>query len=186
MLRQGLYFTPQVSFSKFLPKTQSCFSKLKMQKLTILLWAIISLGVVLYPQPRLFSFCIDAQRWASYYLQNIMLQFYICYHKNYYATWTILEKLCHIKSNINFRADPQQSVGSKTVFYPIRIMTKIFSKDPGNLITPPYTITNNITVSHLVSCREIPRPSTMKEWDKEVFWKIHALGNLKCNQNNIA
>ena len=62
VLRQGLYFTPQVSFSKFLPKIQSYFSKLKMQKLTILLWAIISSGVVLYPQPRLFSFCIDAQR----------------------------------------------------------------------------------------------------------------------------
>ena len=32
-----------------------------------------------------------------------MLQFYIWYHENYYATLTLLEKLCHKKSNINFR-----------------------------------------------------------------------------------
>ena len=32
-----------------------------------------------------------------------MLQFYICYHKNYYATLMLLEKLCYMKININFR-----------------------------------------------------------------------------------
>ena len=30
-------------------------------------------------------------------------QFYICYHKNYYATLMLLEKLCYMKTNINFR-----------------------------------------------------------------------------------
>ena len=47
--------------------------------------------------------CIDAQKGASYYRQNIMLQFYTCYHKNNYAARILLEKLCHMKSNINFR-----------------------------------------------------------------------------------
>ena len=51
----------------------------------------------------MFSLCIDAPKGASYYPQNIMLQFYICYHKNYYATLMQLEKLCFMKTNINFK-----------------------------------------------------------------------------------
>ena len=51
----------------------------------------------------MFSLCIDAPKGASYYPQNIMLQFYICYHKNYYATLMLLEKLCYMKTNMNFR-----------------------------------------------------------------------------------
>ena len=46
----------------------------------------------------MFSLCIDAPKGASYYRQNIMLQFYICY-KNYYATLMPLEKLCYMKTN---------------------------------------------------------------------------------------
>ena len=40
-LGQGLYYTPKVSCSKFLPKILLYFSKLKMHKLTIISWAII-------------------------------------------------------------------------------------------------------------------------------------------------
>ena len=47
--------------------------------------------------------CIDAPKGASYYPQNVMLRFYICYYKNYYVTIILLEKLCFIKTNINFR-----------------------------------------------------------------------------------
>ena len=38
--------------------------------------------------------------------------------------------------------------------------------------------------SHQVSCRVIPRPATMKRREKEVFWIISALGNLKGNKRN--
>ena len=51
----------------------------------------------------MFSLCIDALKGQLYYPQNIVLQFYICYHKNYYATVMLLEKLCYMKTNINFR-----------------------------------------------------------------------------------
>ena len=51
----------------------------------------------------MFSLCIDPPKGALYYPQNVMLQFYICYHKNYYATLMLLEKLCFMKTNINFR-----------------------------------------------------------------------------------
>ena len=50
----------------------------------------------------MFNLCIDAPKLASYYPQNIMLQF-TCYHKKYYATVMLLEKLCYMKTNINFR-----------------------------------------------------------------------------------
>ena len=29
----------------------------------------------------------------------------------------------------------------------------------------------------------IRRPATMKGWEKDVFWKIRALGNLKCSKS---
>ena len=136
----------------------------------------------------MFSVCIDAPKGPSYYPKNIMLQFYICYYKNYYATWMLLEKLCEIETNINFRdpgTDLPQSVGSKTVFFPISIMPKIFIEDSSNLKHPKNVKSiNNITSSYLVSCRVIPRPATMKGWEKDVFWQIHALGNLKCNKSN--
>ena len=51
----------------------------------------------------MFSLCIDVPNGASYCPQNIMPQFYICYHKIYYATLMLLEKLCFMKTNKNFR-----------------------------------------------------------------------------------
>ena len=135
--------------------------------------------------------CIGAPKVPSYYPKNIMFQFYICYYKNYYANWMFLEKLCYIKININFRnlgTDPPQSVGSRTLFYPISIMPKVFIEDSSNLKHPKnvksINSNNGITSSYLVSCRVIPRAATMKWWEKDVFWKIRALGNLKCNTSN--
>ena len=78
-----------------------------MQKLTIILWAIIQLGVLECPQSQLFSLCIDAPKGASYYPQNIMLQFYVCYHKSYYAALMLLEKLCYMKTSTKFRDQAQ-------------------------------------------------------------------------------
>ena len=43
MLGQGLYLGPYVSCPNFLPKILTYFSKLKMQKLTIISWAIYRL-----------------------------------------------------------------------------------------------------------------------------------------------
>ena len=51
----------------------------------------------------------------------------------------LLEKLCYIKTNINFRdpgIDPPQSVGSRTLFYLMSIMLKIFIEDSSNLKPP--------------------------------------------------
>ena len=64
-------------------------------------------------------------------------------------------------------------------------MPQILIEDSGNLKHPKNVKSiSNTTVFHLTSCRVIPRPATMKGWEKEVFWKIHALGNLKCNKSN--
>ena len=66
--------------------------------------------------------------------------------------------------------DRPQIVGSRTLFYPISIMPKIFIEDSGNLKhSKNVKSINNIMVSHLVSCRVIPRPDTMKGREKEVF-----------------
>ena len=73
----------------------------------------------------------------------------------------LLEKLCYMKTNINFRdpgTDPRQSVGSRIFFYSITIMPKIFIEDSSNLEHPKNVKSiNNTTSSHLVSCREISR-----------------------------
>ena len=63
-------------------------------------------------------------------------------------------------------------------------MPQILIEDSGNLkhLKNVESISNT-TVSHLVSCRVIPRAATMKGWEKKVFWKIHALGNLKYNKS---
>ena len=80
----------------------------------------------------------------------------------------LLEKLCYMKTNINFRdpgtdPPPPQSVGSRTLFYPITIMPKIFIEVPSNLKHPKNVKSiNNTTYSHLVSCRVRPRLDTMK------------------------
>ena len=78
--------------------------------------------------------------------------------------------------------DRPQSVGSRTLFYPVSIMPQTFIEDSGNLKNVKSI--NNTTASHLVSCCVIPRPATEKGLKKEMFWKIRALENLKCNKSN--
>ena len=77
----------------------------------------------------------------------------------------LLEKLCYIKTNINFRdpgAEPPKSVGSRT-FYLMSIMPKIFIEDSSKLKHPKHVKSiNNTTSSYLVSCRVIFKPATMK------------------------
>ena len=64
-------------------------------------------------------------------------------------------------------------------------MLQILIEDSGNIKHPKNVKSiSNTTVSHLLGSRLIPRPATMKGWGKEVFWKIHALENLKCNESN--
>ena len=49
-------------------------------------------------------------------------------------------------------------------------MPQILIEDSGNLEHPKNVKSiSNTTVSHLVSCRVIPRPATMKRWEKDVF-----------------
>ena len=50
-------------------------------------------------------------------------------------------------------------------------MPKIFIEDSGNLkhLKNVKSI-NNTTVFHLVSCHVIPKPTTIKGREKEVFW----------------
>ena len=74
-----------------------------------------------------------------WYLVNITSQFYIGHHKNYYATWMLLEKLWDLNIAVETRTDLNsgtkpgtarpQSVGSTTLFYPMSIMLQIFIKD---------------------------------------------------------
>ena len=64
-------------------------------------------------------------------------------------------------------------------------MPQILVEDSGNLKHPKNgKIISNTAVSHLVRCRVIPRPATMKGWENEVFRKVQALENLKCNKSN--
>ena len=60
-------------------------------------------------------------------------------------------------------------------------MPQILIEDSGNLRHPKNVKSISNTT---VSCPVIPRPATRKGWEKDVFWKIHALGNLKCNKSN--
>ena len=64
-------------------------------------------------------------------------------------------------------------------------MPQILIEDSGILKHPQNvkSITNT-TISQLVICRVIPRSATMKVWEKEIFWKMHALGDLKSNKSN--
>ena len=121
-------------------------------------------------------------------LQNILLQFDICYHETYYATSMPLEKIYYMKTTTNFwdpGTNPLQNVESRTLFYPKIIMPKTFIEDSSNIKHPKNVKDiNNSTSSHPVSCFVIPRPATMKGWKKEVFWKTRVLGNLKCNKSN--
>ena len=118
----------------------------------------------------MFSVCIDLPKGPSYYPKNIRLQFYISYYKKYYATWMLLEKLCYMKTNISFRdpvIDPSQSFGSRTLFYTISIMPKIFIEDSSNLKHPKNVKSiNNTMSSYLVSCRVISSLAIMKRWEK--------------------
>ena len=101
-----------------------------------------------------------------------------CYVKNY-AAW-----MFHKNENwLKYQGRNLEQTDRKVLFYPISIMIQFFIEDSGNLKHPKNVKSiYNSTVSHLASCRVIPRPATMKGWEKEVFWKIHALGNLKCNK----
>ena len=78
----------------------------------------------------------------------------------------LLEKLCYMKTNINFRSleqTPLIRVGSRTLFYSISIRPKIYIEDFGKFKHPKIVKSNNnTTVSHLASCRVIPKPVTMK------------------------
>ena len=56
--------------------------------------------------------------------------------------------------------DHPQSVGSRTLFYPISIMPQIFIEDFKH--SKSVKSINNTTSSHLVSCRVIPRAATVK------------------------
>ena len=85
--------------------------------------------------------------------------------------WYLTE--CFIKNENWLKFQGLQSVGPRTLFYPIGIMRQILTEDSGNLkhLENVKSI-NNTTVSLLVSCGVIPRPATMKGWEKEVFWKM--------------
>ena len=76
--------------------------------------------------------------------KNIVLQFYICYHKNF-TTWKLTKT-----SGPKRGTGPQQSVGLRDLIYPISIMHKIFMEDSGNL-THPKNVINNIMGSNLVN-----------------------------------
>ena len=63
-------------------------------------------------------------------------------------------------------------------------MPKIFIDDSGNLKHPKNLKSINM-VSHLVCCCVIPRTATLKGREKDMFWKIRAIRNVKRNENDI-
>ena len=76
----------------------------------------------------------------------------------------LLEKLCYIKTNINFRGTGKNpsKVLSPGFFYSLTIIPKIFIENSSNLKHPKNVkCINNRTSSHLVSCCIIPTPVTM-------------------------
>ena len=83
----------------------------------------------------MFNVCIDVPKGPSYY-PKISCFSLTCYHETYYATTMPLEKIYYMKTNTNFwdpGTDPLQSVGSRTLFYPITIMPKTFIEDSSNI-----------------------------------------------------
>ena len=66
-----------------------------------------------------------------------------------------------------FVTDRPQSVGSRTLFYPVSIMPQTFIEHYGNLKNVKSV--NNTTASHLVSHPVIFRPATEKGLEKEMF-----------------
>ena len=77
----------------------------------------------------------------------------------------LFEKLCYIKTNINFRnsgTDPSKVLGQGLYFIPYASCTKFLSKILATLNTLKYEKVYNTTVSYLVSCHVIARPATMK------------------------
>ena len=146
----------------------------------------------------MFKVSVDAQEGLSYYPENIAFQFYICHHKKLLcylnATRRTMLHECFIKNENwlkfqgpNLEQTDRKVFGSRTLFYRISIMLQIFIEDSGNLKHPKNVKSiNNAMGSDLVSCRVLPGlPAIMKRWEKEVFWKIDALGNLKCNRSNV-
>ena len=76
-------------------------------------------------------------------------------------------------------------MGQGLYFTPQASCPQIFIGDSGNLKHPKNVKNINKTAgSHLFCCCVIPRPATVKEWEKEMFWKVGALWNLKCNKSN--
>ena len=146
----------------------------------------------------MFKVSVDAQEGLSYYPENIAFQFYICHHKKLLcylnATRRTMLHECFIKNENwlkfqgpNLEQTDRKVFGSRTLFYRISIMLQIFIEDSGNLKHPKNVKSiNNAMGSDLVSCHVLPGlPAIMKRWEKEVFWKIDALGNLKCNRSNV-
>ena len=113
----------------------------------------------------MFSVYIDAPKGVSYYPQYIMLQFYVCYHKNYYATLMLLEKLCFMKININFRDQvcnkPPAKCWVKYVFHFTPSCSKFLLKILSYFRKLKMQKTNNIVDYHLVSCHIISATSVV-------------------------
>ena len=118
----------------------------------------------------MFIVCIDAQKEPSCYPKILWFSFTYLILKN-----IMLEKLFYRKTNINIRTpgtDPPQSVGFRTLFYPMNIMLKNFIEDSSKLKQPKNVKSiNNTTSPNLVSCRAIPKPATMKGWQKRCILK---------------
>ena len=105
----------------------------------------------------MFSVCIDAPKGSSCYPKMACFSFTYVVIKTIMLLECSLKKLCYIKTNINFRdlgTDFPQSVGSRSLFYLMSIMPKMFIEDSSNLKRPKNLKSiNNTTMSYLVSCR---------------------------------
>ena len=126
---------------------------------------------------------LNAFKGPSYYPQSIMLQFQICYYNH-------LNDSQKTKTNINFRGQawvrPLQSAKSRSLFYPISLLSQISTKDYGILqLTRNAKTNNNIAGHHLVSRRVISTASDVQrvyKYSKRTFilsQKYYGLSSFK-------
>ena len=100
-----------------------------------------------------------------------------CSLKNY-ATW----KLTYFLETLE--QSPLKVLGEGLYFIPWASCPKFLSKILATLNT--LKMWKASIISSLVPHppHPSPRPATVKGWEKKVFWKIRALGNLKYNKSN--
>ena len=125
----------------------------------------------------MFSMCIDPQKGPSFYpseyyasVSHILPKKLLCYMN---AAWKIMLIGCFIntRTDLNFRDQvwnrPTTKCWVKEFFLSHKHHASNFNRNVKSI--------SNTLVSHLVSGHAIPKPASMKGWDKEVHSEKYML-----------